>query len=103
MNEIPFLPEFKELLRIGKKTATSRSKKYGAPFEHFTAFDMEFDILSVQRVPLWIVAEKFYKEEGLNNPDEFVNIWLRIHDSYDPRRIVYLHTFERVDGGKSDG
>jgi hypothetical protein len=95
----PFMSEFQAPLLSGRKTATTRPQKWGEPGDTFDAFGVRFELLTVTRLPLWIVAEKFYREEGFEEPDGFVNAWLKVHNSYKADRIVYLHRFEIANGG----
>jgi len=101
MIEIPFLPEFKEALASGKKTATTRNKRYAKRGSRFTAFGMSFELLSVGKVSLWMVAYAFYEEEGLDSPEAFIDVWNRLHrrkkyeDDY--KLKVWLHLFRRVE------
>lgn len=98
--QIPFLPEFEGDLVTGRKTATSRSKRYGKEGDTFEAFGRVFVITAVTHPPLWAVARWFYKEEGFATQAEFIECWDRIHlrKKYedDPERLVWLHLFERV-------
>ena len=96
--EIPFLPEFKERMLSGQKTATSRTKKYGDTGDCFLAFGATFQLTNVSKVYLHDVASKFYKEEGFDSPAEFRRCWRRIH----PRRnnggiTVWLHQFRGIE------
>lgn len=92
---IPFLPEFEKDIESKNKTATSRTKKYGKPGDHFKAFSMLMELTHVVRVPLFVVAKYFYREEGCKSPDEFKKVWNKIHPRKkyedDPGRMVSLH------------
>jgi len=96
--EIPFLPEFESALRDGRKTATSRSKRYGNPGDQFTAFGMEFLIMEVRQEKLADISLFYYGVEGLGSPAEFIAIWRRIHPrkEFDPEREVWFHRFKRL-------
>ena len=99
---IPFLPEFKDKLADGRKTATSRNKKYGQPGDQFQAFGMIFQLEFVLRVPLVFIGRFFVKQEGCKDFNEFRCVWDRIHpiEGYyvgiakDKR--IWLHIFNRV-------
>lgn len=95
---IPFLPEFKEALLNDDKIATSRNKCYGQPGDTFTIFGARFKILKVIKMPLDFVAGFFYKCEGFDTPQGFINIWQKIHPrtGYTPHHEVYLHLFYRL-------
>ena len=98
MVKIPFLPEFTELLLHEMKTATARTKKYGKTgdlFEHDVGM---FQILSIEKKELQIIAHDHYKEEGFDNIEEFIICWNRIHPrkKYQPTQKVWFHKFRRV-------
>jgi hypothetical protein len=99
---IPFQPEFKESMLAGKKTATSRPKRYGYPGDWFPAFGKTFVLTAVQRTYLDIVVRLHYKEEGFDSPHAFVQYWNRLHPvitfSQRPSRVVYLHYFHLKEG-----
>jgi len=97
MIQIPFKDEFREALASGRKTATSRFRKYGNPGDLFEGLEMTFELTNVDRVPLGNVAESFYSAEGLSSPDDFRHVWAGIHPKRtDPSLLVYLHQFKRV-------
>jgi hypothetical protein len=98
MISVPFLPEFKERLLSGLKTATSRTKRLGRPGQCFTAFGMTFRLRAVKKWPLRWVADLMYHEEGFETPDQFKAIWKRIHPKrgYVETDLVWLHVFEKV-------
>jgi len=102
---IPFQPEFKALMLSGKKTATTRPKRYGYPGDRFPAFGRTFVLTQVQRVYLDIVAHYHYLEEGFNSFDEFVNYWNRLHPrrtyQKEPTRVVFFHIFN-LDNGRNE-
>jgi len=108
---IPMNGWSKEGLRDGRKTATTRTERYGEPGDRFT---VEFDdgvrqtyvLTHVVKIPLETVAEDFYDEEGAESPTEFKKVWEDIHykKGYVADWRVYLHLFCPVgvlfeDGG----
>jgi len=97
MIQIPFRPEFKDALLEGRKTMTARTKKYGNRGDQFEAFEVPFVILNVVERTLKEVADKFYKEEGVESPEAYKAKWAEIHPikGFDPQQIVYLHSFIR--------
>lgn len=97
--EIPFQEQFKEALLSGKKTETSRNKKYGGIGWEFEAFGAKFAILDIRKVELRVVAEHHFDKEGFESPREFVDCWEKIHPikGYFPDHKVWLHTFKRID------
>jgi len=95
--QIPFRPHFKEAIIGGRKTATSRTTKYGNPGDQFEAFGHVFVIDRHERVKLSVVAREHFRAEGFEHPDEFKIEWADIHPSkgYDPNQRIWLHWFQR--------
>ena len=95
---IPFKKQFEQDLRDGKKTMTTRTKRYGYPGDWFTSFGMYFVLTWVSKTQLRIVAESFYHQEGFESPRGFIEIWEKLHPKmgYLPYREVYLHEFKRA-------
>lgn len=95
--KIPFQLEFKEPMLSGKKTMTTRPKKYGQPGDWFKAFGATFLLTEVYQVHLNLVAFTCYNEEGFNSPQEFRECWDKLHPHVTfeekPNRPVYLHRF----------
>ena len=77
--DLPFMLEFKDRMLSGRKTATTRTRKFGEAGEHFTAFEAEFVFTSVAKVYLQDVVSTSYKEEGFDSQPEFIECWKRIH------------------------
>jgi uncharacterized protein YqfB (UPF0267 family) len=93
--EVPFLPEFRDRLLCGLKTATSRSR----PLPHrFTAFGAVFEVLVCMQITLDKVTRFHYEREGCQSPEEFMEIWTRIHPrkGYDLNQLVWFHLFRRI-------
>ena len=93
---IPFRPEFGPKILGHIKTMTCRSKRYGHPYDWFSAFGAEFELTHVFRVPLEYVVENAYTQEGCESPGELIAIWKTIHPSkgYDPQQIVWAHCWK---------
>lgn len=95
---IPFMPEFKDRMLAGQKTATTRNKRYGHGGDLFSAFGHTFRLTKVDKVYLQDVASTFYKQEGFETQQEFVDVWVKLH----PRKgwqfdqEVWLHQFKLV-------
>jgi hypothetical protein len=94
---IPFRPAFKEALLNGVKTCTARTSRKGKPGDLFTAFGVTFQLRSVERVPLHVVAD-FWYQEGCRDREHFLEVWKEIHPGvgYRPKQLVYLHQFTKV-------
>jgi hypothetical protein len=96
--EPSFLPEFKEPMLAGRKTATSRTKRLGRVGQKFKAFGAVFEFTAIQRMPLRWVRDIYWADEGVASPAAFVEVYGRIH----PRRgfietdKVWIHFFRKV-------
>ena len=95
---IPFLKEFEHQLRNGDKVATTRTKRYGQKGDTFTIYGTRFKLMQVIPTPLKTVADYFYRPEGFDTPQAFIQVWNRIHPRkrYVPEQTVYLHIFCRL-------
>ena len=101
---MPFLPEWGFAMLSGKKTATSRPKKYGEPGDWFRAFGEKFVLFDVYPIDLQSVATNHYYEEGCDSEQAFKDVWNRIHyrKRYTVNQIVYFHRFKLVRGNEDD-
>lgn len=99
MNFLPFLPEFHEKVRDGRKTMTARSKTYGVAGDKLQGPGCVLVLEYVTKAPLGAVANEFHYLEGLDTPEDFIEVWNRIHPKkrYDPATMVWVHRF-RVEG-----
>jgi hypothetical protein len=97
--QLPFKEQFREDMLAGKKTKTSRTKKYGSIGDTFKAFEATFIIVDQCEEELQFVAEHYYMDEGFNKPKEFIDIWKEIHPrkGWDPKQKVWVHEFMRTD------
>ena len=95
--ELPFKPEFQRVMLSGRKTMTSRTKRYGKRGDTFQAFGTTFKILDVSELQLDEV-EKHYYEEGCCSEECFRETWEKLHPrrGFDPEQWVYTHYFEKV-------
>lgn len=94
--------------RFGVKTATTRTKEYGKPGDTFDIYfptgisltdipvTITYEITDVKRLPLLDVAENYFTQEGCLYPEEFVQMWKKIHfkKGFIPIWRVYLHLFK---------
>ena len=93
---IPFKEKFREPMLNNVKTMTSRTKKYGNVGDTFEAFGAMFEITNVFRLELGDIAS-FWREEGCNSLDDFVETWKQIHPNK-PYRLsdrFYVHKFRK--------
>jgi hypothetical protein len=83
----------------GRKTGTSRNQKYGDTGDSFEIRGVLFEIIKTSRVTLEFVAKSKYREEGFNSPEEFINIWKKIHYKlgWTPDKLVWFHEYKRVN------
>ncbi len=94
---IPFMPEFQDVMLSGKKTATTRFRKYGSGGDTFYIFGALFQLKRVSRVFLSDVGSQAYEKEGFKTQQEFWDCWNKLH----PKRntgseIVFYHEFEKL-------
>ncbi len=96
---IPFRAHFRDAIIQGRKTVTSRTRKYGKPGDEFEAFGFVFVVDRLERVRLATVANQHFQVEGFSNPEQFKNEWMDIHPrrGYDSEQRVWLHWFRRKD------
>ena len=81
----------------GRKTCTSRTRRYGVAGEIVDSPAGELVIIAVQRSKLGHIAEQLYLQEGLSSPERFIALWKGIHPRkrYDPDQLVWLHEFHK--------
>lgn len=96
LRKIPFLPMFEQVMLKGVKTATTRGVHFGFKGDWFKAFGATFLITDTANVSLAYVKDECWKEEGVQSPEAFEEIWNRIHPrkQYDPKTSVVIHRFK---------
>lgn len=96
--DIPFNTWSEAQLEQGEKTATTRTSKQGNPGDRFDAIGNTYELTHVVKLPLKIVANWFYDQEGAENPAEFREVWADIHyqRGFEPDWRVWLHLFREV-------
>lgn len=97
---IPFMQFFEPLIESGKKTATTRRKRYGFPGDRFVVNGVFYEITDVKRVTLQSVKNECWDIEGCNNPAHFKKVWEQLHRrlGFVPSLKVWLHRFKKVEG-----
>ena len=97
---IAFMQYFEPLMESGKKTATTRRKRYGQPGDIFIVNNVHYELTSVKRVTLQSVKKECWEIEGCDTPAHFEKIWDQLHKrlGFVPSMKVWLHIFKRVDG-----
>jgi hypothetical protein len=100
MINIPFLPDFEIDMMIGRKTATTRTKKYGKQGDQFISCGILYELTDdVTILTLDEVAHSWYTEEGFATPEQFIVCWIKLHPrkGYIPKQKVFLHQFKVVE------
>lgn len=94
---IPFLPQFEKPMLEGRKTLTTRSKKYGDVGDTFKIFGAEFRLIEVRK-DLLLESCRQYLAEGFRNSTAFIRCWNKLHPrkGYQPGELKWLHYFEIV-------
>jgi len=101
--DIPFNDWSKNRLLDRRKTATTRSKRYGEPGDTFEV-DLSprpfksYELVSIELMTLKEIAEEHYDEEGAESPQEFIEVWNEIHPfrKYRPDDKKWFHKFKEV-------
>lgn len=96
--EIPMNGWSEDKLYKGQKTATTRTTRYGDPGDRFEAVGNIYALTHVVKVPLEVVADHFWEEEGCEDRAEFLEVWNDIHyrRGYESDWEVWLHLFRKV-------
>jgi len=94
--DLPFLPEFEEVMISGGKTLTSRTRWFGWKGDYFEAFGHIFIITGLFTKTLGEVRDIYFRQEGCKSPEEFEAIWCRIHPraGFRPEQRVKCHEFK---------
>ena len=96
MRFLPFQAEFEEAIRSGRKTMTTRTRRYGKVGDILDTPFGAVRLLDVRRVCLGAVRVHWYWDEGFDGPYRFEAAWARLHPrkGFDPDQRVWLHEFE---------
>jgi hypothetical protein len=97
--EIPFHDHMKKQVWEGKKSCTSRTKRYGKVGDRFRIGIHQYRLTGIMKRSLDYVATKLWREEGFESEQAFVDFWNMLHPSklFDPDQLVYVHFFEPVE------
>ena len=97
--KIPFQERWRDAMLENRKVCTGRSRRYGKPGDIFQAFGVDFELLTIARMPLKDVSADLFKQEGCGSPGEFERIWAELHPrkGFVPGQIVYIHWFNRKE------
>lgn len=93
--EIPFQERWRDLMLTGKKTMTSRTKRYGQEGDTFKAFGATFKIYHMGELPLHMIAAGYYLLEGCVSPADFEHVWWSLHPrkGFVDEQVVFCHFF----------
>jgi hypothetical protein len=104
--QIPFRAQFREAIREGRKTATTRTKPYGEGGDRLTTTldGVDIKLTAVYQQTLVWVENNLWQEEGLRSRAEFVDIWRSLHrGSWDDERMVWVHRFKLARPSRPSG
>ena len=96
--KIPFMAEWHNVMLDGKKTCTSRNKRYGKIGDTFEVFGARYEITQIEQRNLLEVTANFYLAEGCETSNEFIAVWDKIypHKLWRGSQIVWVHHFKRL-------
>ena len=96
MRFLPFQAEFEEAIRSGRKTMTTRTRRYGRVGDILDTPFGPVGLVSLIPVNLAVVRDHYWRQEGLESPEDFAATWKRLHPrkGFDPDQRVWLHEFE---------
>lgn len=96
--QLPFTDEMRDAILQGRKTATSRTHRYGHAGDTLDSPAGPIRLVEVRRATLAEVADSHHLEEGFATPEGFRTIWMRLHPraGWQPEQLVWFHRFERV-------
>ena len=96
--DLPFQPYFRNAMRSGQKQVTSRTRRLAEPGQTFPAFDYHYQVIAVERRPLWFVKRALWWYEGCESPRAFETTWCQIHEKagWTPDKPVWVHHFGRL-------
>jgi len=100
MKRIPFRADMLQLVKTGRKTATTRTRRYGEVGDVLECKDgLQIQLTAVQPMPLGSVATHCYLAEGFESPEAFIAAWKDIYPKRGFRAgdIIYYHVFKKVD------
>jgi hypothetical protein len=94
---IPFHDDMQQAIVDGKKTMTSRSKRYGHAGDMLQIRGHRYMLTSVYKKELGFVAKYCYQFEGFDSEAAFWVKWKEIHPRRNwPEIIVWVHEFKAV-------
>ena len=94
---IPFEFDMRVLVLNGKKTCTTRTKRYGKRGDTFRVGDEIFVLTEVKRMPLEKIVNTLYKEEGFSNPEAFKEYLAKLDIPLEPTTVLWVHRFKKCN------
>lgn len=96
--DLPFMDRWREAMLGGMKICTCRREPHGKSGDRFQAFGATFELTDVQACRLGDVANHHYADEGVRSPQEYIEVWTKLHrkTGFRPKQRVYLHYFRLV-------
>ena len=88
------MDKFESAIVNCQKTMTTRTKKYGERGDRLRCPFGTLELVDVVKTTLENVAENCWREEGVISKEEFIETWKLIHNTYDGKQKVWLHTFK---------
>jgi len=98
---LPFTDDMAQATIEGRKTCTTRPKRYGSIGDVFrveNGFRFETLIFNdMKHITLQQVAADYYREEGFDSPQGFIDKWCQLHprSKWVPNQLVWTHFYEK--------
>lgn len=95
IDKFPFTEDMAQASLEGRKTATSRTKRYGKVGDTFYIEDVLFEITDVSQHLLEWIATMRYEREGFLSPQAFRYKWEKLHPhkGFVPEQRVWFHEY----------
>lgn len=96
--KIPFRSEMKAEIMRGRKTCTSRTRKYGDPGDTFEAGEGVYVLTAAKKETYKFIKETLFKQEGFDTPEAFEKLWYQIYPRHIPQpdEQFWVHYFKEV-------
>ncbi len=93
---VPFVAPMISAIIEGRKSCTSRTYRLCDVDDFFYIRGKCYVIVSIVKMLLGEVAEKYYKKEGVSSIEDFISLWNHIYPmkEYDPKQMVFVHFFK---------
>jgi len=83
----------------GTKTTTVRTKRHGEAGDEFDLEGARFRLVEVVGLPLAKARDVAWRDEGMESPEEFEEVWAQNHPTrgFRGEDHVWLHRFTRAE------